>query len=315
MKTTRIILTLTAAATLSAIPAPALPSGDSSTSYARVILLPDSLAPDTAQAPKAKEPTKEEKARAKFIKKNQTELDSLAALKARVYRLRDSLQTLRADSTALASECERLRPIAAERQRRRAETDSLRAVFHRHIADSLRALQARRFGDIDTLRLSHMADALRLGAGHDAKTDSLAAKVQALADARRTFFAAKEAWEKDRNPLPLLQVFGPAQESERERLCRQEMLWRAARIKLRSFIHAIISNKAIRENRQKGWNRENTYILEDLFADEQARTAEAVGDFKDLKSDLTQFVKDLTSRVEPGDIEKRYTNDTNTSTP
>ena len=37
--------------------------------------------------------------------------------------------------------------------------------------------------------------------------------------------------------------------------------------------------------------------------------------FADLKSNLNSFVKDLTSRVEPGDIEKRYTNDTNTSTP
>lgn len=315
MKTTFIILALSATASYCAAHKVDLPSGGDCATTDSVGIAPDSLAPDTTQMPKARKQTKEEKARAKFIAKHQAQLDNLAALKARADSLRDCLQGVRADSTALAAETERLKPLATERQRRRAETDSLRAVFHRYIADTLRAQRARSFNNIDTLRLSHMADALRLGAGNDAKTDSLAARVQALADARRTFFAAKEAWEKDRNPLPLFQVFGPAQESERERLCQQEMLWRAARIKLRSFIHAIISNKAIRENRQKGWNRENSYILEDLFADEQARTAEAVGDFKDLKSDLTQFVHDLTNQVKPGDVEQRYTTETNPPTP
>lgn len=281
-----------------------------------MVLSADSIAPDKAQVPKAKapKPTKEEKARAKFMNKHKADLDSLAELKARVALLNDSLLTLRNDLEALHAETDHLRPIAAERNRRRALTDSLRAVFHRHLTDRLHEQQARSFANIDTLSLAQMADALRIDRGN-ATSDSLAARVLALADARRTFFAAKDAWEKQRDPLPILQVFGPVQQSERDQLCRQESLWKAARIKLRNFINKVVNHKDIRSNRQNGWDKENAYVLKDSFSEDQTQVTEAVAPFADLQSDLNSFVKGLTNQVEPGDVEKRYTNDTNTSTP
>lgn len=281
-----------------------------------MVLAADSIAPDKAEAPEAKtpKPTKEEKARAKFMSKHKADLDRLAELKARVAHLNDNMQTLRNEQSVLQAETDRLLPLAAERNRQRALTDSLRTVFHRHLTDRLHEQQARSFADIDTLGLARMAAALRLDHGN-ATSDSLAARVQALEDARRTFFAAKNAWEKDRNPLPILQAFGPAQQSEREQLCRQEMLWKAARIKLSNFIRRVVNHKDIRSNRQNGWDKENAYVLKDSFSEDQAQVTQDVAPFADLKSNLNSFIKDLTSRVEPGDIEKRYTNDTNTSTP
>ena len=159
-----------------------------------MVLAADSIAPDKAEAPEAKtpKPTKEEKARAKFMNKHKADLDRLAELKARVAHLNDSMQTLRNEQSALQAETDRLLPLAAERNRQRALTDSLRTVFHRHLTDRLQEQQARSFADIDTLGLARMAAALRLDHGN-ATSDSLAARVQALEDARRTFFAAKNA--------------------------------------------------------------------------------------------------------------------------
>ena len=81
------------------------------------------------------------------------------------------------------------------------------------------------------------------------------------------------------------------------------------------FIRRVVNHKDIRSNRQNGWDKENAYVLKDSFSEDQAQVTQDVAPFADLKSNLNSFVKDLTSRVEPGDIEKRYTNDTNTSTP
>ncbi len=110
-----------------------------------MVLAADSIAPDKAEAPKAKtpKPTKEEKAQAKFMNKHKADLDRLAELKARVAHLNDNMQTLRNEQSALQAETDRLLPLAAERNRQRALTDSLRAVFHRHLTDRLHEQQAR----------------------------------------------------------------------------------------------------------------------------------------------------------------------------
>ena len=68
-----------------------------------MVLAADSIAPDKAEAPEAKapKPTKEEKARAKFMNKHKADLDRLAELKARVAHLNDNMQTLRNEQSVL----------------------------------------------------------------------------------------------------------------------------------------------------------------------------------------------------------------------